>query len=260
MISARLFILSAAVLLVSCSGMPLLDSGSSKETGAVARSEKLYQSAVWTERLRSVDELSEYRGNGALRFFIRAASDPHERIRIAAVRSLAQIRNNASYEALLNIAKTDENQNVRWEVLKALSPFKRKESAEIFSTYLNDSDWLVREASVSGYLVIDDSKVKSEAADIAVTALNDPNESVRIAALNGYSGTDPRVYAFASKQIAGGAYYRRTGYLKVLLETISRYKLDSQMRTAILQYITHPNGEVRVLALQAVKKSDEREK
>ena len=257
---ARLIVLSAAACIVSCSGMPLIDSGSGKEKEAVARSERLYQSAVWTERLRSVDELSECRGKDALRFFVRAASDRHERIRIAAVRSLAQMQNNASYGALLDIAKTDENQNVRWEVLKAISPFKRKESAEIFETYLNDSDWLVREASVSGYLSIDDPKVKSEAADIAVTALNDPNESVRIAALHGYSGTDPRVYAFASKQIAGGAYYRRTGYLKVLLETISRYKLDSQMRTAVLQYITHPNGEVRVLALQAVKKSDEREK
>lgn len=257
---ARLIILSAAACIVSCSGMPLIDSGSGGEREAVSRSEKLYQSAVWTERLRSVDELSDYRGNDALRFFVRASSDPHERIRIAAVRSLAQIRTGTSYSALLDIVKSDENQNVRWEALKALSPFKRKESAEIFETYLNDSDWLVREASVAGYLAIDDPKIRAGAADIAVTALNDPNESVRIAALNGYSGTDLRVYAFAAKQVAGGAYYRRTGYLKVLLGTLSRYKLDSQMRTAVLQYITHPNGEVRVLALQAVKKSDEREK
>ena len=257
---ARLFILSAASCIVSCSGIPLLDSGSSKEKEAVGRSEKQYQSAVWTERLRSVEELSEFKGNESLRFFVRASTDPHERIRIAAVRSLSQIRTNPSYSALLDIAKADENPNVRWEVLKALLPFKRRESAEIFGTYLNDSDWLVRETSVAGYLAIEDPKIKAGAADIAVTALNDPNESVRIAALNGYSGTDPRVYAFAAKQLAGGAYYRRTGYLKVLLLTLSRYKLDSQMRAAVLQYLTHPSGEIRVLALQAVKKSDDREK
>ena len=250
-------ILIASVCVLSCAGVSVGGAAGEKET--LRKSEALYQSRAWTDRIRAIETLAGSSGIETQRFLSRAASDPHERVRIEAVRSLSGIHNDRTFHTILNIAQTEKEPNARWEACRGLASFKRAEAAPFFASIVNDPDWLIRETAVEGLLDIGDEKVRKQSLAVAVEALSDPNENVRVAGLSHLVLTDRRVYAFISKQLSGGTYYRRSGYLKVLLTALAKYKLDKEMRSSVLEYMTHPDPQVRVLALQAVKSSDDRQ-
>ena len=247
-----------AACLVSCSGALIIDGSAAKEEERIRKNQELYKSGVWTEREKAVDSTAGCRSKLAEKFLTAAAADSHERVRISAVKALSGIHTDSAFTTILERARMESDTNVRWESLRALALFRRAEAFPVFVSASNDRDWLIRETAVAGLLDIRDEKVSMLAAESAVAALSDSSENVRIAALSHLKITDQRVYQFLARQVAGGAYYRRTEYLKVLLRALSAYKLDPDMRTSVLGYITHPNAEIRVLALQAIRSSDGR--
>jgi hypothetical protein len=246
------------VCLISCSGALIIDNTAAKEEARVRKSEELYKSGIWTVREKAVEEAEGCRSKRAEKFLTAAVSDSHERVRISALKVLSGIHTDSAFYTILERARIESETNVRWESLRALAVFRRAEAFPVFMSAFNDRDWLIRETAVSGLLDIRDKKIAKSAVDTAVAALSDPSENVRIAALSHLTATDFRIYQFLSRQVGGGAYYRRTEYLKVMLRALSLYKLDKEMRVSILGYITHPNAEIRVLALQVIRSSDER--
>jgi len=257
MVSFRQCILVFTACLFSCAGVSVGKGDAAREREALRNSELLFQSRNWTDRLRAVETLT---GKGAdiVHFFSDAARDPHERVRIGAIRGLSSIHDSVSFRRILEIAQNEKEPNARWEAYRCLSLFRRLEAAPVFMSAANDPDWLMRETALAGLLDIDDEKTKMESLSLAVDSLSDPNENVRAAVLLHLTLTDLRVYAYISKQLSGGAYYRKPGYLKILLTALAKYKLDKDMRNAVLEYFTHPDPQVRVLALQVIKNSDAR--
>ena len=258
MLNLRQGILFLSACLFSCAGISV-DGNAVREKEEVRKSEMLYQSRAWTDRLKAVENVKPVGSIETQRFLSRAAADPHERVRIGAIRGLSLIRNDRSFRTILEIAQTEKEPNARWEAFQALAGFRKADAAPLFASAVNDPDWLMRETSVAGLLDIDDAKTRKESLPLAVEALSDSNENVRIAALSHLTLTDQRVYVFIARQLSGKSYYKRTGYLKVLLATLAKYKLDKEMRSSVLEYMTHPDAQIRVIALQVVKNSDARQ-
>lgn len=248
-----------AALLCGCAGLSIADGEASKEIEAHVRSDaQLYQSDVWTVRLGAVEDVSLYRSGSAEKVLVTATEDSHERIRVQALKGLGSFQTEDAFRAVLSKAANEKDGNVRWIALQVLSSYRRADASPVLAEACNDQDWLIRETAISGILDIDDAVIKQRSLELALAALNDPVENVRIAAMAHLTVTDRKVYELLARQIAGGSYYRRTSYLKVLLPALGQYKLDKEIRAAVLLYLTHPVPEIRVLALHVIKNSDEK--
>jgi len=254
-----LIVLSVAAVSAAsgCAGRSIL-GGPDKDAinRKVKEAETLYNSMDWTLRMKAVNDVSQYETSRAEKLLITACHDPHGRVRIEAIRGLSRYDSLRAFEEIRSIAQEEKDGNIQWTALKALGKFKKAEAAPVFVSAMKNNDWMIREAAIAGLLDIENATVEKLSVPAALNALADQNENVRIAALVHLRIADPKIYKVLSRQAADSKNYTKVTYLKAVLKAISLYRFDRETRKAVVEYITHPNADIRVLALRAVKNSD----
>ncbi|MGL4369175.1 MAG: HEAT repeat domain-containing protein [Spirochaetota bacterium] len=250
---------AAFLVLSGCASLPIIGDSSAETDRKVREAGARYKSPSWLERVRAVRDLSLYATDEAETVLIRALSDPHTRVKIEALKGISGFKTSRSFDAVKDIALNESDGNMRWIALKSLSAYKKAEAAPVFYNAMRDSDWIIRETAISGLLDIKNKSVEKESVPYIISALSDTQYNVRIAALTHLRISDPKIYNVLARQIADEKYYQRPAYLKALLSALFLYRFDKQTRKAVLVYITHPNADVRVLALRAIRHSDDKE-
>ena len=240
-----------------CASISIGEKEHAEKDKKVREAAELYKSTVWTDRVNAVSDAGIYDTEEAENLLITALSDSHLRVRIEALKRMPAFRDEKAFSSVLAVARDDGDGNIRWTALKVLAVYSRAESAQIFTAAIKDPDWIIREAAYAGYLDIRDERIEKESAEIVLTGITDPNENVRLAVLRHARISDPGIYSELARQIADEKYYQKPTYLKALLSALSNYSFDRETRKAVLVYITHPNADVRVLALRAIRHSDE---
>ncbi len=220
---------------------------------------KDYQSPKWEIRLKAVEKLSVVKSRKAENALIKATDDIHTMVRIEAINGLGKIASSKGRQRIRYLAEYDTNSNVRWNALKALSEFRDATAAPVFAGGLRSSDPLIREESIRGLLMIDDFAIKYVSIPYFIEALNDESLNVRLTALNYLNIKDERLFAILTGMLGKDIYNKYT-LLKAVLKALYGYQFDPQTRKILTSYLLHPNLDIRLLALRALKKNRELQK
>ena len=157
-----------------------------------------YQSGTWEERIDAVLEISKYKNNPgyrkALRLLIAATYDIHAAVRITAIRNLKLFPSPQSIKRLHTLADSKSNTNQQWYALQTLAHYRNPISARLFVKGLRSRDWLIREISAKGLLMIKSLPVFFTNKKYVLRALRDTSEPVRLAVLNTITIKDEKIY------------------------------------------------------------------
>jgi HEAT repeat protein len=260
-ISMKKFAVSAGLIIfavfdISCMNLQVVETET--DLDVTAKAETLYQSPLWTDRVHAIDLVSGINSEKAETLLVKASGDEYSRVRIESLDSLAKFKTLKAFEAVKNCAENETEKSVKWTAIKSLAQFQNPLAAPIFIQALTHDDWLIREEAIRGLLAIHDSATEKLSVDIILRTLLDPSENVRIAALSNMRVGNPVIYSVIKIQISDVKNRSRFTYLKALLTALLNFKLDDNVRKIVVTLITHPNSEIRVLALRCVKSSDER--
>ncbi len=219
----------------------------------------LYASGNWEVRRKAVQRLSEYPSTKAEKAVIAACDDPHSLVRIDAVKGLARYSSYEAKNKIRTIADNDADNNVRWSALTVLASYRDPSAAPVFVKGLSSGDWLIREESIRGLLMIDDFAVRYFSIPYVIQAFNDSSINVRMAAIKNIKIRDHRIYMELVRML-DDSMLRKNTLLKVVLGALDGYTLDVSTRKKIITLLTHSNVEVRLLALRVLKKDDKLKK
>lgn len=220
----------------------------------VLQSTVLYQSDDWRERKAAVVSVSAYDIPQAFELLVIAAEDKQPAVRRSALAALSKRSDSdEAYEIVFTHAKRERNPAVYSEALKALIPFKRRESFDVYVKGLRSKDWLIREYAIRGMVAIEDPKVQQASIPYVRKAINDPNENVRIATLENVKIQDPLIYAEIRKFLFTDEYEFKVTMLVATLKALQGYDLDIRVKDRVKFLIVHQNKEVRILALRVIK-------
>jgi HEAT repeat protein len=212
-----------------------------------------FQNDSWQERMAALRILSTYRSLEATYLLIKATEDRHPEVQIEALKGLTRNLPPKALERVRHMAEFEENDNVRWYALNTLAQYRDASAALIFAQGLKHRDWLVREGSIKGLLRIDDAAIRYVSVPYIVEALNDRSDSVKIATLQNLPFRDDRIYDAITDLLDESIFYKNT-LLKAVLAALRGYRLDGETRKKIINYLTHPNQEIRLMAYQILKK------
>lgn len=249
--------LLASLTLLKCSSNPQFteDAVIQKDITAAVNN---YNSENWGIRLKSIKSISKYSGTvyakNSLLLVFKALDDSHSEVRIESLKILKKMKASAAEEKIGNIALSDENANVRYFAFTALGEYKSIKNENIFIKGLDDNDWLVNEASLSGLMKIDDPEIQIKHLDIILRAIVNTNVSIKLAAISNINIKDPLIYAELIKIINN----KKSGLsiLKVALEKVKGYKLDKITKKRMIELLTHRDKKVRILSLQVLKQEE----
>jgi HEAT repeat protein len=213
---------------------------------------KLYQSDNWETRRKAIAALAELDYSLVEDILIQAADDIHPLVRIEALKGLSRSAGSKVLGKIKIIAEYDKNNNVRWYALKALTVYKDPAAASVFVKGFSSEDWLIREESIKGMLMIDDFAIKYVSVPFVIAALEDQNINVKLTALEYLNFKDERIYSVLVESIDRDITGENT-ILKALLRAIKGYKLDPATKKKIASLLTHPNLDIRLLAFRALK-------
>lgn len=250
----RKIFLVISIFIISCGKQSIVDNNTIKSI--ITEAEKKYESPYWTDRLRAVQSAGETKAKEAEPLMNKALADYHKKVRIAAIEALSHIETVSALQSIEQLVDKEKDVNVKWAIVKSLAARKSISSFPVFIKALSDTEWLIRESAVIGLCSIDDSEIRNKSIPYIVNSLADPNESVRIAVIKNLQVQDKRIYYLLSGMIADKNLSRRPDYLISVLNALSMYKLDEATRRIIILYFTHPSANVRIAALNCVKKSD----
>jgi len=152
------------------------------------------------------------------------------------------------------MALTDESSNVKVFALSALETYGNIENENIFIEGLDDTDWLIKEASLKGLMKITDHGIQIKYLDVIIDAINDKNLSIKLAAVSNITIKDQKIYDELAKIINN----KESGLtlLKAALQKIKGYQLDNRTRKRIIELLTYRDKNVRLLSLQALKNEE----
>jgi len=214
-----------------------------------------YSSDDWEVRLKAIKSIEKY-GNSIyakniIILMLLAAEDCHPIVQLEAIENLKIIKPDAAVDTLQHIALNDNNHNVRYAALTALSAYNSHGNIEIFIENLSNHDWLIREAAYLGLLSITPLEDQRDYITKIVKGINDDSLSIRIAVLSNVKIQDPRIYSEIIKIIKDRK--SKFSLLKASLVAIKGYMLDSETRERLMKLLTHRNKDIRILSLQALK-------
>jgi hypothetical protein len=218
-----------------------------------------YAAGNWMERRDAVREITAYRGKDKndliIGTLLMAAMDPYDAVRIEAVKGLARVKIDGSLPMIKTIAADDseKNANVRWYAIRALRGFKDPSIGDIYIKGLASSDWLIREASARGIVLIDDAAVSSAMVPHILKAINDPSSSVSLTALRGVKTRDPRLYSAIVEKLNTCSEYD-ISRLQACMTALDGYRLDPKTKEKVINLLFHNDMTVRILALRTLKK------
>jgi len=246
---------AALLLLISCGRDALIDQQMMDEK-SITSAEIQYDSKNWQIRKRAIENLAvsinrESPNPRAVRLILKATYDIYPSVKIEALNSLSGIYTEEVYERVVKIASSENNPNVKWYALNSLAMFKNPMSAPVFIKGFRSSDWLIREASIKGMLMIEDITTKRQLTPYIVMGINDPVMSVQIVTLKNSDIYNKTIY----REIKKNFYRKKTGnsLLNASLIAIKGYKLDQATREKIINLLTHHNTRTRILALRVLK-------
>jgi hypothetical protein len=252
------YILTSCVLFlfsfVACSGSKVKDDDLSDKM--VIAAEALYKSPSWTNRVSAIQNAALWPSLRSEELILSALNDPHVRVRIEAMKTLPVFRSTRVYETIRQIAENEKDENMLLVTMTSLGQYQNPKSAPIFIKALSSNEWIIREASIIGLLDIPDQSIEKLSIQYVINSLSDANDNVRIAALTHLRIKDERIYFVLKEIIRDELVYYKPVYCKALLKAMNGYEYDLVTRGNIIKYITHPNQEIRVLALRGIQLSD----
>ncbi len=213
---------------------------------------KQYDSSDWEERVDAVSKISRFRSDRAINFLLRATHDIHQAIVIESLRGFSASLPEVALDRIKYLAEFENNDNVRWYALKVLAEYRNSKSAPVFVIGLNSNDWLIREASIRGLLMIDDYAIKYVSIPYIIEALNDKKINVRITTLEHLDLRDKRLYDTIVNLLPSNVN-RNSSLLEAILKALRGYKLDGNTRRMLINLMTHQNKQIRLLAFRVLK-------
>lgn len=242
------------LLLIRCGGGPRLteDETIQKDITIAVNN---YNSDDWRIRLNSVKSISKYRDSvyakNSLLLLIKATDDSHSEVQIEALQILKKMKAPAAEDKIRMMALSDENSNVRFFAFSALEEYENIKNENTFLKGLEDTDWLVKEASLKGLMKINDPEIQFKHLKIILNSINDNNISIKLAAISSLKIKDPLIYAELSRIINN----KESGLsiLKAALVKTAGYRLDNKTKQRLIVLLTHRDKDVRLLSLQVLK-------
>jgi len=227
----------------------------SRNTKAAAAAFKDYDSLNWTIRRKAVINITNYTRKQELPFtekaLIRASKDDHCEIRIVAIKGLRIIATVNAKKRLASLSSIESCNNARWYALQSLSTFKSDVYGSIFKKSYKSSDWIIREASIIGFMSIKNKRYLQKNTSFIQNILNDPIEANRLTALKYLSIKNDKLYLTITSQYNKIPQYR-ISIIKGYLAALNGYILDAKTREKIINYLIHDNKEIRILSYRVL--------
>ncbi len=242
------------VVLHGCSGRYITEEEERKAVQILSRS---YRSDNWQIRKEALSSLCSHDSPEAEDLLIEALNDTHPIVKIEALNCIAVKKTNKAKKSIRQIAEFEANENVRMIAIKTLSKYRDPASALIFAKGLASDDWLIREESIRGLLMINDMVIRRISVPYIVQALNDPRINVVLATLENLNVRNKEIYNELSAIINSEENYNKIDLLKAAIKAINGYLLDKKTREKIIGFLTHPNTDIRISSLGALKKDKE---
>ena len=242
---------------LSCSHNTADEAKMQEYLRTISIAEKQYQSAYWIDRRNAVNLASKYPYSRTEKFLQKASSDPYNKVRIEAVRSLALFNTPSTISVLSEIAQMKNDYVIRLEALNVLAEFKSPACADIFIFSYDDANWMIREAAVKGLFSIDHTKIGRIQNEYFPLVISDDSLSVRISALNSLSYRDVNDYPLIRAEVLKKDNLQKYTYLCALLSALEGFMIDAELAVRIKELLVSLNAEVRVRSLKVLKKSAE---
>jgi hypothetical protein len=248
--------LCALFLALTFAGCNMLQKAEIIRKQNVRNAANKYATGNWLERREAVNEIIKYYGPEKNELIIGtllvALSDPHEAVRIAALTDLARFKLEATHAVIKKIAAEEENTDTRWYALKALKIFRDPADIDAFIKGFQSDDWLIREESVKGFLVMDDESIRSRLMPQILSAINDSRESIAITTLRRLKTKDERLYKAIIDKFSKLTKFNYS-LIEATLTALNGYRLDEKTRALTINLLVHPNIKIRLLALKVLK-------
>ncbi len=187
-------------------------------------------------------------------FLLRATEDSHSIIKIDAIEALKGISNDSAvFRRLMELSMKETDPNVRWTAIRILAEKPPLQALPAFVENFESEDWLIREASITGMLRINDESLRGRISPLIIRALQDRADGVRLAALNNLNFRDEGFYRLIRRH-----FHEKQGppvrILLAALKAIRGYDIDNDTREKIIGLLSHPDKTVRLMALRTLKK------
>ncbi len=209
-------------------------------------------SSDWEERVDAVNKISRFRSERAYNSLLNATYDIHYAVVLESLKGLAVSLPRNALDRIKYLAEFEDNDNVRWYALRVLAEYRDPKSAPVFVIGLNNRDWLIREASIRGLLMIDDYAIKYVSIPYIIEALNDKRINVKITTLEHLDLKDKRLYETIVGLLPANVN-RNSTLLEAILKALRGYTLDNNTRSTIINLMTHQNKKIRLLAFRVLK-------
>ncbi|MCP4131523.1 MAG: HEAT repeat domain-containing protein [bacterium] len=257
-------LLAAIFLVISAGGCGkalVKRSGAKIDNSKVAAAEKKFVSGNWELRLQGIRAISNTPSletddkkiaNNIEELLLKASQDNHAIIRIEAIEGLVSLSSKKSMKRILDMARYERDDNVRWAAIEGLGKLKKPSAIPIYLIGLNSDDWLIREASIKGVLLMENVPDKQVIIPYIIQSIKDPNITVKITTLNYIDIKDNQIY-FAITKIFHDKLDSKNTLLKASLKALKGYILDEKTREKVINLLTHRNKETRILALHVLK-------
>jgi HEAT repeat protein len=217
-----------------------------------------YKSENWEERIDAVDEISGYdtlpHSIKALRLLVEATYDDHPAVRLEAIKKLADFPSIISRNRLTEIAVKKNNSNVKWYALRTLASYKDPLLAPVFIKGFKSSDWLIRDISITGILMLDNAFLEKTMVSYIIRALRDPASRVRLTTLNNLKIKNKVLYNEIKKNLE--EKNKKKVFIIASLKALRGYRLDEDTRNRVIHYLTGNNSEIRILALRVLQEEE----
>lgn len=218
---------------------------------------KNFKNSNWIQRKDILLQVSKYSTSNTTRLLIYATDDEHPEVQSTALMYLGKYIPPDAKLKIREIAKYAKNDNIRWYALLVLAKYRDPESASIFIYGLNNNDWLIREASIKGLLMIEDQKIRYRTIPIVIKALKDKRINVKLAALEFVNIKDKRIYRVISRMLLYNIKRENNTIIQAILKALNGYIIDKKIRKSVINLLIHPNKDIRVYALRVLKREAE---
>jgi HEAT repeat protein len=216
-----------------------------------------YKSENWEERIDALNEISGYNtlphSIKALRLLVEATYDNHSAVRLVAIKKLADFPSIISRNRLTEIAIEKNNSNEKWYALHTLASYKDPLLSPIFIEGLKSSDWLIRDISITGILMLDNTFLEKSMISYIIKALRDPASRVRLTTLKNLKIKNQALYNEIKKNLEEK---NKKIFTIASLKALRGYRLDKNTRNRVIQHLTDNNSKIRILALRVLQEEE----
>jgi hypothetical protein len=245
------------IIIITLPGCTKRYTTENEEHKAVELLSQSYKSNNWQTRKEALNRLCTYNSPETEDLLIAALEDTHPIVKIEALNCIAVKKPNKAKRNIRQIAEFEDNDNVRMAAIQTLAKYRDPAFALIFAKGLASDDWLIREESIKGLLMIEDILIMHISVPYVLQALSDPRINIRLATLENLKIKNKVIYNELSAIINNDENYNKINLLNAAIKAINGYLLDKTTREKIIGYLTHPNIEVRISSLGVLKKDKE---